>query len=200
MRIVEAKKILAELGWIVRRTEGVTFYAEYHLMDRFVTIIPSIDRLGDREELTYSPSVSTKKFVDACQHVAGGKNYFSLITCWEGMSLESPEIAERHFRQASEEVISWAMGQNVDKALENHAAWPPQDMSVTVVSTRHLAALSLQNEEQRLRYYRERFAAGNSLGFRYKDLNGFIDRTDRALALVQKERDQTLGHQENDRW
>lgn len=195
MRIVEAKKILAELGWIVRRTEGVTFYAEYHLMDRFVTMIPEIRRLGGREQLTYSPSVSTKKFVDACQYVAGGKYHFSLIKCREGMSLESPEIAEHHFRTASKEAISWAKGQDIDKALEDCTAWPPEMRGAA--PTWHFAALSLQNDEQRLRYYRERFTAGNRLGFYPKDVK---EQVDRALALVQKEQDQTFGHQENDQW
>lgn len=180
MRIVEAKKILAALGWHVRRSEGVTFYAEYHLTDRFATTMPQIVRLGDIEKLNYGPSLSTKQFIDACQFVDGGNISCPLINCWEGMSMESPKITEDHFRKASEEVISWAIEQDIEKALEDCAAWPPKMFGIEPI--KHLAALSMQGDEGRLSYYQERFAAGDNLGFR-KNIS--MEKIDRALTLAQ---------------
>ena len=180
MRIVEAKKILAELGWRVRRGEGVTFYAEYHLTDRFARTIPQIVRLGDTEKLKYRPTLSTTKFVDTCQYLHGKKNSFPLINCWDGMSIEAPEITEDHFRKASEEIISWTIEQDIEKALEDWAAWPPKMFGIEPI--KHLAALSMQGDERRLSYYQERFAKGDSLGFRK---NITTEKINRALTLAQ---------------
>ena len=181
MRLVEAKKILAELGWHVRRAEGATFAAEYHLTDRFAKTIPLIVRLGDREKLKYGPTLSTKQFIEACRYIDGAKQSYPLINCWDGMSMEAPEITEDHFRKASEEVISWAMEQDIEKALEDWAAWPPRMFGTEPII--HLAALSLQGDERRLSYYQERFAIGDNLWFR----NISTENIDRALILANKE-------------
>lgn len=183
MKIVEAKKIFTSLGWRVCRSEGISFFVNYHLPDRFVDIIPKIVRLGDKEELKYSPYLSADNFVDAYEFIEGRKKTApALIYCWEGMSMEAPEITEDHFCKASEEVISWAKEQDIDKALEDHAAWPPDMFGTRPIM--HFAALSLQNDEKRLKYYRERFAAGNNLGFT-KIVS--MEKIDRALAFVQKD-------------
>ena len=73
MRIIEAKEILTALGWQVRRGGGVSFDAEYQLQDRFVSMIPKIMRLVNREELVYDIALSTNEFMEACQYISGKK-------------------------------------------------------------------------------------------------------------------------------
>lgn len=190
MRLIETKKMFQALGWHAYRAEGVTFAADFHLSDRFVSLLPQIVRLGDREVLQYSPSLYTKSLIDAYQFITDKKNQgpplinfdFVRTPPFDAMSIEAPEIMEAHIGQASEEAISWAIEQDIDKVLEDCAAWPPEFFGT--IPVRHLAALSIQRDEQRLRYYQDRFAAGDNLGFWRKDFSDFIDR-----ALIFAKRD-----------
>lgn len=142
----------------------------------------------DREEtLRMILSLSTSEFNDACRIVDGDETgYYPLVDAWDlaRIPIETPEILEKHVRDASEEAVAWARRQKIDQALEEHASqWTKSPDAWPVQPVRHLAALALLGDVRRLKRHRDSFDAG--------DRTGFPPQTDRdcicrALTLAER--------------
>ena len=182
MKITQAVKLLEAFGWLTFKDEVGDRCAHFKLPDRTVQIIFGLDRIGDEQKFGADLSLTTEAFSRACSDI--NPRYYAYtpyIRAWNGLDVRAAEILEKHVRQASDEAIAWAQDQDLDKALQDHAALPTDAPGARPI--RHLASLAMLGEVEKLRYYQSSFEAGNRLGFVNYVTKDYIDR---AVALAEK--------------
>ena len=90
-------------------------------------------------------------------------SYDPLIRAWNGIAIRAtPEILEEHVRQASEQAIQWTKEQDLEKALDKHAAMPTDAPGAQPLW--HLGALVVLGEVDRLKFYASfKIRVGNAI-------------------------------------
>ncbi|QEM81958.1 DUF6990 domain-containing protein [Halomonas binhaiensis] len=175
MNIVEITNILKLLGWSISRDEVGDRLASYGLPDRTADIIYGMKRLTNDQQLWVMRSTSTDAFSNACAVVDSSRRETTpLLTSWKGLRIQAPEILDEHVRQGSEEAIAWAQEQDLDRALQEHAAMPTNVPGAKPIW--HLAALALLGNVEKLKSYQSSFEAGDRLGFVPYITKDYIDR------------------------
>ena len=183
MKMKETTQVLSSLAWAIRTDDVGDKVAKFILSDRIVDIIYGIGRFGDEEQFEAVLSVSTAKFSKFCSRILGeNKSFYPLVVARRGLRVLAPEIREEHVRQASDEAISWAQEQDLDKALRDHAALPTDAPGARPIW--HLAALALLGDVAKLKSYQASFEAGDRLGFVPYIKKDFIDR---AVSLAEND-------------
>lgn len=187
MNMKQATQILKTLGWLTYTDEVGDKFAHYILDDRIVRIIYGLDRIRDQQKFGAMLSLATDDFSAACLAIDPGYgNDAPFVRAWNGLDLRGPEILEEHIRKASEEAIAWAQGQDLDKALRDHAALPTNAPGARPIW--HLAALALLGDVAKLKSYQASFEAGDRLGFVNYVTKDYIDR---AVALAEEQAKKT---------
>ncbi|MBY5927466.1 MULTISPECIES: DUF6990 domain-containing protein [unclassified Halomonas] len=182
MKLKEVTDMLGSIGWSIYTDEVGDRSACYRCNDRTVQIIYGIEKIRDKQKFGAMLSLATDSFSNACVAIDPGYgDDVPFIRAWSGLDIRAPEILEEHVRQASEEAISWAKVQDLDKALQDHAALPTNAPGARPIW--HLAALALLGDVVKLRFYQDSFADGNRLGFVNYVTKDYIDR---AVELAEK--------------
>ena len=183
MKTREVTRILKSLGWQAFTDEVGDKYTHYHLADRTVEIFYCIRKLKDEQSLKATLSLTTAAFSNACSAIdVGNGSYDPLIRAWNGIAIRAtPEILEEHVRQASEQAIQWAKEQDLEKALDKHAAMPTDAPGAQPLW--HLGALVVLGKVDRLKFYQSSFEKGDRLGFVDYITGDYIDR---AVALAEQ--------------
>ena len=183
MRMNEATQALKALGWSIYTDEVGDKFAQYSLQDRIAQIIYFLNRIRDQQKFGASLVLTTDTFSNACLAIDPGYGKDApIIRASKGIDIRAPEILERHVRQASDEAISWAQEQDLDKALRDHAALPTDAPGARPIW--HLAALALLGDVAKLKSYQASFEAGDRLGFVPYIKKDFIDR---AVSLAEND-------------
>ena len=181
MKINDIDNVLTSLGWTTRTDEVGDKIACHQLSDRVVDIIYGVRRLPGEQQLEVMRSTSTEAFSRVCAKIdIGNGAYTPLVRAWKGLRIRAPEIMEEHVRQVSDEAIAWAAEQDLDKALQEHAALPTDAPGARPIW--HLAALALLGNVVELKSYQASFEAGDRLGFVNYVTKDFIDR---AVAVAE---------------
>lgn len=175
MNMRQATQTLKAFGWSIYTDEVGDKVAHYILHDRIVQIIYGLDRIRDQQKFGAMLSLTTDAFSSACQAInpRSGKGA-PFVRAWKRLDIRAPEILEEHVRQASDEAIAWAQAQDLDKALQDHAALPTNAPGARPIW--HLAALALLGEVEKLKSYQASFEAGDRLGFVPYVTKDYIDR------------------------
>ncbi len=180
MKIGQVDEELKSLGWQLSRDEGYRI-ATFRLSDRSVSMIYGVQDLKDKKQLWMTPSIRTHEFSFGCATIDPGYGESApFVRHLNFPDICAPEILEQHVRQASDMVIKWARHQNLDKALDEHAALPANVRGAGPIW--HLAALALSGNVGRLKFYLECLDAGDRLGFVNYITRGHVER---ALQLAE---------------
>ncbi len=183
MKKPEVTEILKALGWTTRKDEVGDSVAYYTLSDRDVQIIYKIDKVPKEEWFISTLSVSNDEFNTYCSKIFKERKRFShLVPANKGIDIRAPEILEQHINQASAQAIEWAKQQDLDAALQEYRLKKPVDCWGTL-PVKHLAALAILGDIDKLKFYQTSFAAGDRLGFVPYITKDFIDR---AVALAEQ--------------
>jgi len=104
-------------------------------------------------------SLSTNDFSLACRKIDNSKDiYVPLIHLRNDLEIFDDELIKpEHIYQASREAINWAQEQDLHQAFLDYALLPT-DCSGDL-PLRHLAALALLGEIEKLKFYQSRFEA-----------------------------------------
>jgi len=174
MKIKEAAEIFKAIGWRTFTDEGHRC-AVFSLPDRIVEIIYGIDRVT-RQEFTAMLSLSTEEFSLACRKIHNSRDtYEPLIRLRNGLEICDDEIIKpEHIYQASREAISWAEEQDLHQGILDYAALPTN--CIGALPLRHLAALALLGDLEKLKFYQASFEAGERLDFVPYITKDYIDR------------------------
>lgn len=151
------------LGWKCSKDEAGDYFCLMDIGCIEVQIIPSIGKRSDYFRVSFMPSVSVKAFTEAVSFILGeAKNYVPVI-----VSNDIPEkISGFSFddvKRLSEQAISWASAQNLEEGLAAYRALPTD--SKGAMPLRHLAALAIACDVDRLASYKRSFDQGDRLGF-----------------------------------
>lgn len=170
------------LGWCVETDDVGDKVAFFYLKDRIVDLIPDIRIIRNEQQLSTLPTLSTSSFCEVCQNITGReRKYTPLVRAWNGNRICALEILQQHVFQASEKAIAWALEQDLDKALKEHALLPTDAPGARPIW--HLAALALLGDVEKLKFYEASFEAGDRLGFVPYVTKDYIDR---AVAFAEK--------------
>lgn len=182
MKMKEVTQLLKAMGWSIYTDEVGDKVAHFILHDRIVDIIYGLDRIRDQQKLGAMLSLSTDAFSEICSQIKGEQRHFyPLARAWSGPDIRAPEILEEHVRQASDEAIAWAQGQDLDMALQDYAALPTDAPGARPIW--HLGALAVLGDAARLQSYQASFEAGDHLGFVNYVTKDYIDR---AVTLAEQ--------------
>ena len=181
MNTHEVTHILQNIGWIVFIDEVGDEYTHFQLSDLKIQIIYSVKQYSSQQEFRANLSLTTDTFSTACLKIRRrGGQYSPLIRAFKGLSIEAPYILEGHVRQMSDEAINWAQEQDLNNAMQDHAALPTDAPGARPVW--HLASLAILGEVERLKSYQTSFESGDRLGFVNYVTKEYIDR---AVALAE---------------
>ncbi len=166
MKIGHVGQELKMLGWNLSRDETGARFASFQLSDREVMAGYGLMQLPEEQDLWLWPFVGTEAFSNACARIRGNQGSYDsepFVVAQEDPHICVPEVLDQHVRQVSEKAIAWAQEQDLDMALREHAALPTS--STGALPVRHLAALVLIGDVDRLKSYLTSFDAGDRLGF-----------------------------------
>lgn len=173
----------AELGWRAGKDEVGDRFCVMELDDRQVLVIPTVRKASDHLRVTLMPSISTEEFSAAVSFISGDRargGHEPIIASRQPPS-KLPHLLREDVMRLTEEAVSWARSQDVAKGLEAYRNLPTD--SKGAMPLRHLAALALAKDIERLESYRSAFERGDRLGFVPYIDKGMIDR---AVALARK--------------
>ncbi|EJF86347.1 hypothetical protein MCW_00243 [Cardidatus Bartonella washoeensis 085-0475] len=155
---------LKEMGWTVYRDKNYNRNAYFVSKDRIINIMYNLQ--SDEEELivAFKASLSTLSFSTAYREIFYNMpQYIALKEAEEVYTVSSTELDEGKLKQISANVLEWADQQNVNQIIYDYVAFPP-DSELDLVA-RHLIALVLIGDVEKLKSYKENFRKGNPLGF-----------------------------------
>lgn len=163
MKERDVAEILKQHGWGCGKDDAGDFFCVMNLDDRRVQIIPSVGRRADHFRVSFMPSVSCARFSEVVGTIYGeNKDYVPII-----VSGGAPEKLESFgsvdVLRMADEVISWAKCQNINDGLAAYRRLPTDAKGA--MPLRHLAALAMNGDIERLRFYKKNFEQGNRLGF-----------------------------------
>ena len=173
MKFKDIKNRLLDLGWKYKNIDGDKSFIR-DIDDIQIQLLPYLDRLDeDTVKFSFLPSVSILKFTEIQNYLMEeALDFVPLVSrfgwCAPAIEKGAPsdkfhEISFEIFDFLLKESIEWAKYQNIDKALEYYANLPTNSPGSAPLG--HLAALIIRKEVQTVLYYKNRFDAGDNLGF-----------------------------------
>ncbi len=175
MKEKDVVSILKGQGWVCSKDEIGDYFCVANIGGGVnVQVIPSVRKRSDHFRVSLMTSVSTTEFSEAVAFVQGeGAGYSPVI-----VSAAPPEklcsFSSEDVLRISEKAISWARSQNIESGLMVYRNMPTDAKGA--MPLRHLAALAVAGDVERLECYRKSFEMGDRLGFVPYITAAMIDR------------------------
>ncbi|WP_375620619.1 DUF6990 domain-containing protein, partial [Bartonella sp. TS25HLJMH] len=160
----KAAEQLKEMGWTVYRDKNYNRNAYFISKDRIINIMYNLQSDEEEPIVAFKASLSTLSFSTAHREIFYNMpQYIALKEAEEVYTVSSTELDEGKLKQISADILEWAGRQNVNQIIYDYVAFPP-DSELDLVA-RHLIALVLIGDVEKLKSYKENFRKGNPLGF-----------------------------------
>ncbi|WP_375644103.1 DUF6990 domain-containing protein, partial [Bartonella sp. AP83NXGY] len=172
---------LKRMDWTVYRDKNYNCNAYFITNDRIINIVYDLDKNGETPFVTFKVSLSTLGFSTAYRSIfINTPQYTVLKESEEVYAVSSTELDEGKLKQICADILEWADRQNVNQIIYDYAALPTNSEYDLII--RHFIALILIGDVEKLKFYKENFRKGNSLGF----VEGITKYTiDNALTLAR---------------
>ncbi len=155
---------LKEMGWTVYRDKNYNRNAYFVSKDRIINIMYNLQSDEEEPIVVFKASLSTLGFSTAHREIFYNMpQYIAIKEAEEVYTVSSTELDEGKLKQISADILEWADRQNVNQIIYDYVAFPP-DSELDLVA-RHLIALVLIGDVEKLKSYKENFRKGNPLGF-----------------------------------
>ncbi|WP_254474885.1 hypothetical protein [Bartonella sp. B1098] len=172
---------LKQMGWTVYRDKNYNRNAYFISKDRIINIMYSLQSDGEELIVAFKASFSTLGFSTAHREIFYNMpQYTALKEAEEVYTVSSTELDEGKLKQICTDILVWAERQNVNQIIYDYVAFPP-DSELDLVA-RHLIALVLIGDIEKLKSYKENFRKGNPLGF-VEEISKY--RVDNLLSLAR---------------
>ncbi|MEX5832987.1 hypothetical protein AB3332_23715 [Ralstonia solanacearum] len=174
-------KIIEGFGWKRQVDEVGDNSFSLDLGDRIVTVMPHVGKRHDHFRISFAPSVTTREFSEMASALMNESDAEH-----EPISamLEKPEkvsnFGEGDVDVWLRKIIAWAKSEDIEGGLAKYRALPTD--SVGARPMRHIAALALAGDVEKIKGYLCSFKAGNRLGFVPYITESMLDR---AIALAK---------------
>jgi len=163
MNEVELIQVLRSLGWSCGRDEVGDWFCILSVGAVQVQILPTIARRADHCRVSFMPSVSTKDFTAAAAFILDEDKSHVPIVARNLAPLKVTSLPPSDIAVLSGDILSWAVSQDVEKGLDEYRRLPTS--SKGSLPLRHLAALAVAGDVERLSEYKGNFNRGDRLGF-----------------------------------
>ncbi len=171
----------SDLDWIRKAvTKDQTYYL-WTLQDRTLIVIPEFFSFHDCDVLISSASVSEPSFTNAAAAISGRK-HCPIIDKF-GTGIRRPVFTTKDVERRAEDLIDWAKSLDLDSYIEEFRSLPTNSHGLNPL--RHLTALALSGDKEKLWDYQTCFANNNRLGFIVYVTKDYVDR---ALAIAEERR------------
>lgn len=174
MKEKDVVSILMEQGWVCSKDEVGDYFCVTDIGGVKVQIIPSVRERSDHFRVSLMPSVSTKEFSETVAFVQGEGSGYSPVIVSNEPPEKLPKFSSDDVLRMSEKAISWARSQNIESGLMVYRNLPTDTKGA--MPLRHLAALAIAGDVERLEGYKKSFEMGDRLGFVPYITGGMIDR------------------------
>ncbi|WP_375655429.1 DUF6990 domain-containing protein [Bartonella sp. AA83SXKL] len=155
---------LKEMGWTVYRDKNYDRNTYFISKDRIINIMYSLQSDEEEPIVAFKASLSTLGFSTAHREIFYNMpQYIALKEAEEVYTVSSTELDRGKLKEICTDILEWADRQNVNQIIYDYAAFSP-DSELDLVA-RHLIALVLIGDVEKLKSYKENFRKGNSLGF-----------------------------------
>ncbi|WP_155518325.1 DUF6990 domain-containing protein [Ralstonia solanacearum] len=177
-------KIIEGLGWKRRVDEVGDNSFSLDLGDRVVRVIPNVGKRHDHFRVSFMPSVTTREFSEIASALMNENDArHEPITSM----LEKPEkvssFGEGDVDVWLGKIIAWAKSEDIASGLADYRALPTDCVGARPM--RHIAALALAGDVEKIEGYSCSFKAGNRLDFVPYITESMLDR---AIALAKVRR------------
>ncbi|WP_375632478.1 DUF6990 domain-containing protein [Bartonella sp. AA74HLJMH] len=172
---------LKRIDWTVYRDKNYNCNAYFIKKDRIINIVYDLDKKGETPFVTFKVSLSTLGFSTAYRSIFIDTPQYTVLKESEDVyTVSSTELDEDKLKQISADILEWADNQNTNQIIYDYAALPTNSEYDLII--RHFIALILIGDVEKLKFYKENFRKGNSLGF----VEGITKYTiDNALTLAR---------------
>jgi len=181
MKEKEVSSILKEHGWRCDVDDAGDYYCIMDFGECQLQVIPSIGRRSDHFRISLMPSVSSRLFSKHVGFILGeSRDHVPISTANEvPKKIVDPTTAD--VLSAADEAVSWALDQKIENGLTAYREMATDAKGA--MPLRHLAALAMAGDVDRLKFYRDSFSQGNRLGFVPYVTSEMIDR---ALLIAEE--------------
>lgn len=179
----DAVSLLKEQGWSCGRDDAGDYFCTMEVGQLQLQIIPSIAKRADHYRVSLMPSISSRAFSEAVSFILGRQRDHVPIVLNSEPAQKLASISTADISRIAGDAVSWASSQSLESGLTAYRMLPTDAKGE--LPLRHLAALAMAHDIDRLESYRQSFEAGNRLGFvPYITL----EMIDRALILARSEK------------
>ncbi|WP_375641564.1 MULTISPECIES: DUF6990 domain-containing protein [unclassified Bartonella] len=155
---------LKRMGWTVYRDKNYDCNAYFVSKDRIINIMYNLQSDEEEPIVVFKASLSTLSFSTAHREMFPRlPQYIALKEAEEFYTVSSTELDEGKLKEICTDILEWADRQNVNQIIYDYAALPTNSEAHLVA--RHFIALILIGDIEKLKFYKENFRKGNSLGF-----------------------------------
>lgn len=155
-------ELLNNNGWKIKKDEVGENFLEIQIGDRLINITPTITRLRDHYRISFIPTLSTVNFSEVVNKIDESTGT-SPLACMPGDIYKIRDISEETITIIANGVIDWAKSVDINGEITRHAQLPTNSRGA--MPLRHLAALALLGDTEKLQMYRTSFKLGNRLDF-----------------------------------
>lgn len=163
MKENEILPTLEEIGWRCRKDEVGDYFCLMDLGKVQVQIIPAIGKRSGHFRVSFMPSISTKTFTEAVEFIFGEAGGFDPIIVSNDVPEKIVDFSLDDAVRLSQAAISWANSQDIEQGLKLYRQLPTNSKGARPL--RHLAALAIAGDIDRLTSYQHSFKQGDRLGF-----------------------------------
>lgn len=180
MKIKEVLPVLEKLGWLCGQDEAGDYFCLIDVDGSQVQIIPSIGKRSDHFRVSLMASVTSKKFTAAAEFILGEAGDHEPVIVRNDVPEKIVDFSMSEIVRLSQDAILWARAQDLEKELATYRTLPTDAKGA--MPLRHLAALAVAGQVERLTTYKISFEQGDRLEFvPYITL----DMIDRALLIAR---------------
>ncbi len=181
MKENELVSIVEEQGWTCKKDEVGDCFCIIVVDNIQIQITPFVGRRADHFRVSLAPSISTREFSEVVGFIYGEGRDYSPIILSNNPPKKLASLSAEDVQQLADEAISWALSQSLEDGLRAYRGLPTDAKGT--MPLRHLAALAIAGEVERLEGYKQRFAEGDRLGFVPYIT---VDMVERAILVARK--------------
>lgn len=181
MKENEFVSIMKQQGWTCKKDEVGDYFCIIAVGDIQIHVIPFIGKRADHFRVSLDPSISSREFSEAVGFICGKSGYYSPVILSNEPPKKLASLSAEDILQLADEAISWARSQSLEDGLTTYRGLPTNAKGA--MPLRHLAALAIAGDVERLEGYKHCFAEGDRLGFVPYIT---VDMVDRAILIARK--------------
>ena len=185
MKNTELMRVLTNLGWSVSKDEAGDTSCIMTMSEITLRLLPSVRKRPDHFRVSWGASVSLIAFSEVVNEIYNGRNKHTPVIVKNSIPEKIKQLTTDDIIRLTNNEITWAKEQNIEAGLKNYRNFPTSSKGTRPI--RHLAALALNGDVDKLSYYIDRFNNGVRLGLRL----GFVpyiklEMIDAALIIAKQ--------------